>query len=134
MKRALWVVLLMVISVAIAYLLLAGYQSLVSATPAEGFGSAATLLFLFMDVGLIAFLLAMIVFALRGVFGYGWIVLAAFLATVLNFVVVIVVGFVQGGAAPWAFMLFAVLAGVAFLVGVLIAAPLAKRIAKPVVA
>jgi hypothetical protein len=130
MKRALWVLLLVVISVAIAYLLLAGYQSLVSATPADGFASAGTMLFFFMDVGLIAFALTMIVFAVRRIHKYGWVVLVAFLATVLNLIVVVVVGFIQGGAAPWAFMLFATLAGTAFLIGVLIAAPIAKRIAK----
>ncbi len=128
-RRVLWVVLLVVIATAIAYGVLAAWQALISSPPVEAFGSAATLLFTFMDVGLIAFLLAMIVFAIRGIHKYGWVVLAAFLATVLNMIVVLVVGFIQGGAAPWAFLLFAVWAGFAFLIGVLIAAPIAKRIA-----
>jgi peptidoglycan/LPS O-acetylase OafA/YrhL len=133
-RRVLWVVLLVVIAVAIAYVLLTAWQALISSPPTEAFGSAATLLFTFMDVGLIAFAVVMIVFAIRGIHGYGRVVLTAFLATVLNFIVVIVVGFIQGGAAPWGFMLFAVTAGIAFMIGVLIAAPIAKRIAKPSVA
>jgi hypothetical protein len=130
-SRVLWVVLLLAFTVVIAYLILTAWQALISSPPIEAFGSAFSLLFNFMDVGLLAWLIVLIVFAVRGVFGFGWVVLAAFLGTVLNLIVVTIVGFIQGGAAPWAFILFALTAGFAVMVGVLIAAPIAKRIAKP---
>jgi hypothetical protein len=62
--------------------------------------------------------------------GIGGAVLAAVLAAFVNLVVVTIVGMVQQGWAPL-FMLFAVLAGIAFVIGAAIAVPVAFRVVKP---
>lgn len=129
-SRVLWVVLLMLLTTAIAYLLLAGLQLILTGDIAEALSSAATMLFQFMDVGLVAFLIVLILFARWGWFGFGRVVLAALLCTVVNAIVVLVVGLIQGGWGAL-MVLFAIEAGVAVLLAVLIAAPLARRLAKP---
>ena len=127
------VVLRLVVAVAIALVLLTLGQWFLSGDPVAGFLEGARLLFLFMDIGLGVWLVLLVVGAVRG-WGRGAVVLAALVGVVLNFVTVIVVGFVQGGAAPWAFMLFALEAGAAFLVGAVVAALVVKapgRAARP---
>ena len=125
MSRAATVLLHLVIAIAVALVLLTLWQLLLSGDLAAGFGEAVRLLFFFMDVGLGVWLVLLIVGAVRG-WGRGHVVLSALLGVVLNFLTVIVVGFIQGGAAPWAFMLFAIEAGLAFLVGAVVAALVVK--------
>ena len=119
------VVLRLALAIAIALALLTLWQLLLTGDLAAAFGEAVRLLFFFMDVGLAVWLILLIVGAVRG-WGRGAVVLAAFLGVVANFVTVIVVGFIQSGAAPWEFMLFAVEAGAAFLVGAVVAALVVK--------
>lgn len=121
MNRAAAVVLRLVVAVVVALVLLGLWQWFLSGDPAAGLAEAARLLFLFMDIGLAVWLVLLIVGAVRG-WGRGAAVLSAVVGVVLNLLTVIVVGFIQGGAAPWAFMLFAVEAGLAFLVGAVVAA------------
>jgi len=110
------VVLRLVVAIAVALLLLGLWQWLLGGDLAGGFAEAARLLFLFMDVGLVVWLALLVVGAVRG-WGRGRILAAALVGVLANLLTGVVVGFVQGGAAPWAFILFAVEAGVAFLVG-----------------
>ena len=51
-------------------------------------------------------------------------------AVLLNLVVVLVVGFVQGGAAPFEFLLFALTAGIWFVLAVLLATPIAHGLTR----
>jgi hypothetical protein len=125
MSRAASVLLRLVIAIAVALVLLTLWQVLLGGDLAAGFGEAVRLLFFFMDVGLGVWLVLLIVGAVRG-WGRGHVVLSALAGVVLNFVTVIVVGFIQGGAAPWAFMLFAIEGGLAFLVGAVVAALVVK--------
>jgi hypothetical protein len=70
----------------------------------------------------------LIIFTVRGrsLPGIGVTLLVAFGAVVVNAIVVLIVGFVQGGAGPWLVM-FAIVAGIAFLIAVLIVAPIVHR-------
>jgi len=129
MTRFAFVLLHLVIAIAIALLLLGLWQWFLGGDLGAGFAEGARLLFLFMDIGLGVWLVLLIVGVVRG-WGRGRVVLAAIVGTVLNLFTVIVVGFVQQGAAPWAFMVFAVTAGLAFLVGAGIAARLVPSLVK----
>jgi peptidoglycan/LPS O-acetylase OafA/YrhL len=119
------VVARLVIAVAIALALLTLWQWVLAGDLAAAFGEAVRLLFFFMDVGLAVWLILLIVGAVRG-WGRGTVVLTALIGVAANFATVIVVGFIQSGAAPWAFMLFALEAGAAFLVGAVVAALVVK--------
>ena len=114
------VTLRLVIAVTIALVPLTLWQSFLSGSLADGFAEAARLLFLFMDIGLGVWLVLLIVGSRRG-WGSGAVILAAVIGVVLNLLTVIVVGFIQGGAVPWTFILFALEAGLAFLVGAIVA-------------
>jgi hypothetical protein len=127
MTRTLAIVLQLAIAIVVSLALLTLWQWLIEDFGdglGEAFVQAARLLFLFMDVGLVVWLALLIVGAVRRR-GIGWGIRgsigAAFLAALTNLVVVIVVGFVQGG---WAmlFVLFAVAGGLAFVIGAVIAA------------
>jgi hypothetical protein len=119
------VVARLALAIAVALALLTLWQWLLTADLGAAFGEAVRLLFFFMDVGLAVWLILLIVGAVRG-WGRGSVVLTALIGVVANFVTVIVVGFIQSGAAPWAFMLFALEAGAAFLVGAVVAALVVK--------
>ena len=56
--------------------------------------------------------------------------LAAVIGVAVNALVVVVVGFIQGGWAPL-FVVFALEAGLAFLVAVLVIAPIIRRLGVP---
>ena len=124
------VVLRLVIAIAVALVLLGLGQWFLSGSLVDGFVEGARILFLFMDIGLGVWLVLLIVGAVRG-WGRGPVLLSAVVGVVLNLLTVIVVGFVQGGAAPWAFMLWAVEGGAAFLVGAVVAAPAVQPRPRP---
>jgi hypothetical protein len=117
------------LTIAVALLLLGPWQWFLGAeTLAGGFSEAARLLFLFMDVGLVVWLVLLVVVAARRrPAGVGLTLLFALIGTVTNLLTVIVVGLVQGGWA-WLFILFAVEAGVAFLLSATIVVPLVHRV------
>lgn len=116
----------------VALLLGALWQWFLAGDLAAGVVEGARLLFLFMDVGLAIWLVVLIVLAIRGraLPGIGVTLLVALVAVVLNAIVVLVVGFVQGGWGPL-LVLFAIEAGIAFLIAVLIVAPIIRRLFRP---
>lgn len=112
---------------AILVALLAGslWQEIVGGTPAE----AARRLFFFMDIGLGVWAAILLVRAVRrrALPGIGVTLLAAVAGVVLNALTVLVVGTVQGDGALL-FLGYAIEAGIAFLVAVLITAPIIHRL------
>lgn len=113
----------------VALLIGAAWQSVLAGDIAAGVVEGARLLFLFMDVGLVAWLVVLIVLIVRRREppGVGLTLAIAVAAVVLNAIVVLIVGFVQGGWAPL-YVLFAIEAGIAFLIAVLIVAPIIRRV------
>jgi hypothetical protein len=116
----------------VALLLGAAWQWFLSGDAAAALPEGARLLFLFMDVGLAVWVIALIVLAVRRrtLPGVGATLLWALVGVVVNAVVVLVVGLVQGGWAAL-FVLFAIEAGIAFLVAVLIVVPIVARLTRP---
>ena len=92
-----------------------------------GWLEGARVLVNFMDVGLGIWLVLLIVVLLRSrTVSAGWTYLLLLIGTVVNLIVVAVVGFIQGGWAPLLVM-FAIEAGVASLVAAAIIVPLVHR-------
>jgi len=127
-------VLDVVLTVAVALLLLTGWQWFVSGSPAEAFGEGVRVLFNFMDVGLAVWAILLIVGAVRGRSraggpGAGRTWLFLLIGAVVNLIVVTVVGFVQGG---WALLLivFAIEAGLAALIAGAVVIPLVHRLVR----
>jgi hypothetical protein len=98
---------------------------------ASGAVEGARLLFFFMDVGLAIWVVVLIVLTVRrrALPGVGVTLLAAVVGVAVNALVVVVVGFIQGGWAPL-FVLFAIEAGIAFLIAVLVVAPIIRRLVR----
>lgn len=118
--------------VLVALLLGALWQWFLTGDLASGVVEGARLLFLFMDVGLAIWLVALIVLIVRRRTLPGIVVtlVAAIAGVVVNAVVVLIVGFIQGGWAPL-YIVFAIEAGIAFLIAVLIVAPIIRRLIRP---
>ena len=131
MVRVATVLLHLVTAVVVALVLLTVWQGAVLGGLPAGFGEAARLLFLFMDIGLGVWLVLLIVGAVRGWRG---VFLTAVIGAALNLLTVLVVGFVQQGAVAWEFLFFAAAAGVAFLVGVAVSGIIVPRLVKPTIA
>ncbi len=127
-RKVAWIAVELVLSILFALVILTAWQGFLSGSILEGFDGAARSLFLFMDVGLLAFLLWLILRAARGRRPYA--ALGALGASLINLVVVVIVGFIQGGAAPFGFMLFAITAGIAFVLAVLVATPIAHGLTR----
>lgn len=127
---ALVVEVLLVILVAL--LLGALWQWFLTGDLASGVVEGARLLFLFMDVGLAIWLVVLIVLTVRrrAFPGIGVTLLVALIAVALNAIVVLIVGFIQGGWGPL-LVLFAIEAGIAFLIAALIVAPIIRRLFPP---
>jgi hypothetical protein len=130
-RVALRLVLLVVFTIVFALVLLTGWQAFLGTSLPDAAAEAARLLFLFMDVGLLAWVILLIIAVARkrppspgAVLGF------AAIGVAVNLVVVTVVGFIQGGWAPL-FVLFAVEAGIATLVAVLLALGLVNVLVKP---
>jgi hypothetical protein len=120
-----------VLTVAVALLLLGGWQSILSGSAAAGFAEGFRVLFNFMDVGLGLWLVLLIVFAVRSrALSARRAYLLLVVGAVVNLLVVITVGFVQGGWAPL-LVLFAVEAGIACLIAGAIVVSLVHRLVKP---
>ena len=113
----------------VALLLGALWQWFLTGDLGSGFVEGARLLFFFMDVGLAIWLVVLIVLTVRrrALPGVGVTLLVAAIGVAINAVVVLVVGFIQGGWGP-GFVLFAIEAGIAFLIAVLIVAPIIHRL------
>lgn len=115
-----------VLALLLALLLLGSWLRLTGQEPAVVTGESPRLLFFFMDIGLGVWLVALIVLAVRrrALPGVGATLLAAVAGVVLNALTVFVVGLVQGES----YISFAIEAGVAFLVAVLVTAPIIRRL------
>ena len=124
------VVLALLVQIAVvlllALVLLGAWLRLSGQEPAAVTGEAPRLLFLFMDIGLGVWLVALIVLVLRrrALPGVGATLLAAVAGVVLNALTVFVVGLLQGHVH----LAYAIEAGVAFLVAVLVTAPIIRRL------
>lgn len=127
-RKVAWIAVELVLSIVFALILLTAWQGFLSGSIVDGFVEGARMLFLFMDVGLLAFLLWLILRSARG--GRPYAALGALGAVLINLIVVIIVGFVQGGAAPFGFMLFAITAGTLFVLAVLVATPIAHGLTR----
>ncbi len=125
MNRVVAVILRLLIAIAVALVPLTLWQTALRGSLADGFAEAARLLFLFMDIGLGVWLVLLVVGAMRG-WGTRRLFLAAVIGVVVNLATVTVVGLVQGGTVPWEFMLWAIEAGIAFLVGAAVALAVVK--------
>jgi len=117
-----------VLTVAVALLLLGGWQSILAGSAVDGFPEAFRMLFNFMDVGLGLWTVLLIVFAMRSrALSASRTYLLLLIGTVVNLLVVITVGFIQGGWAP-TLVLFAIEAGIACLVAAAIVVPIVHRV------
>jgi hypothetical protein len=110
----------------LALLLLGAWLRLTAQEPAGVIGEAPRLLFLFMDIGLGVWVVLLIVLTVRrrALPGVAATLLAALAGVVLNALTVVVVGLVQGEV----YLTYAIEAGIAFLVAVLVAAPVIHRL------
>ena len=122
-RKVAWIAVELILSILFALILLTAWQGFLSGSIVDGFVEGARMLFLFMDVGLVAFLIWLIIRAVQG--GRPYAAPGAVGAVLVNLVVVLIVGFVQGGAAPFAFLLFGLTAGIWFVLAVLVATPIA---------
>ena len=115
--------------VVVALLLGALWPWLLVGDLASGFVEGARLLFFFMDVGLAIWVVVLIILMVRrrSLPGIGVTLLVAVAAVAVNAIVVLIVGFAQGGWAP-VYVLFAIQAGIAFLIAVLVVAPIIRRL------
>lgn len=122
-----------VLTIAVALLLLGGWFSILGGGFPEGF----RVLFNFMDVGLALWLVLQIIVIVLGarqarspVLSPARAYLLLLIGAVVNALVVLVVGFVQGGWAPL-LVLFAIEAGLACLIAAAIVLPIVHRLVKP---
>ena len=127
-RKVAWIAVEMILSILFALVLLTAWQGFLTGSIVDGFADGARMLFLFMDVGLVAFLLWLIIRSVRG--GRPYAAPAAIVAVLLNLIVVLIVGFVQGGAAPFGFLLFGLTAGFWFVLAVLVATPIAHGLTR----
>jgi hypothetical protein len=129
------VVLTLVLEVLLAVLLalvIGGlFLMLLGASPAEAFLSESPrLLFIFMDVGLVVWVVLLIVGAIRRK-GLGWsiggTILAAVIAALVNLIVVAVLA-IAGGGADIFFIALGFEAGAIFVIAAAIATLLVRRV------
>jgi hypothetical protein len=127
-------VLDVVLTIGLSLLFLALWQWFLGGGSGNPFPEAIRVLFNFMDVGLGVWVVLLIIWAIRGrsrVVGPSAALTYLFLliGTVVNLIVVTIVGFIQGGAGPWLVM-FAVVGGFAVLVCAAIVVPIVHRVLK----
>ncbi|CAN5306353.1 hypothetical protein BH11ACT3_BH11ACT3_12740 [soil metagenome] len=124
------------LTIVFALVLLGLRETIQRGDAAAGFAEGARLLFLFMDIGLGVWLVALIVIAVRGRAtsrwaGVGVTLLALLGGVIVNLLVVIVVGFAQRGSLPTQFVGYAIEAGICALLAALPAVTLIHRLVKP---
>ena len=123
------IVLDVVVTVVLSLLLLTVWRSMAGATAANSFGEAAQRLFLFMDVGLLVWVLMLMITALRRrPVGAGLALVFGAVGALANLLTVVLVGFAQQGGWAEQFILFAIEAGIAFLVAAVIAVLVVHRL------
>ncbi|WP_395640726.1 hypothetical protein [Pseudolysinimonas sp.] len=131
MPRVVLAIVVQTALVLLLALLVLGAWLRISGRPVDVVTESPRLLFFFMDIGLGVWLLLLVVLAVRrrALPGVAVTLLAAVAGVVLNALTVLVVGVVQGES----FLDYAIEAGLAFLVAVLVAAPIIHRLFRPVV-
>lgn len=107
-------------TIALALVILAAREGIRLGSAADGLAEGARRLFLFMDIGLGVWLIALVAIAIRGRRSDRWakrgITLALLLAGgMINLLVVIAVGFAQQGRFPLTFVGYATDAGICAL-------------------
>jgi hypothetical protein len=133
MSRPLFALIAEVLLVVVVALFVGAlWQWMLTGDLASGFVEGARLLFFFMDVGLVLWVVVLVVLTVRrrALPGIGVTLLVAAVGVAINAIVVLIVGFAQGGWAPL-YVLFAVQAGIAFLLAVLLVAPIVRRLHRP---
>lgn len=135
-RTAIRIVLDVVLTIVIALLLLSARESLRLGSIAEGTAEGARLLFLFMDIGLGVWVIALVAIAVRGRrerrwAGRGITLFALLVGAVVNLLVVIAVGFAQTGSFPVTFFGYAVEAGICTLLAAVPAVSLSHRALAP---
>lgn len=123
------IALQVVLAIVVALVLGAIWQWFLKGQLMEGLAEGSRLLFFFMDVGLVVWVVILVVRAVRRrrASGVTATLIAAVVGVIVNGLVVAIVGFAQGGWNPM-FVLFAVEAGVTFLIAVLITAPIVRSL------
>ncbi len=121
-----------VLTIALALPFLTLWQWLLGGFSTDAFAEAIRVLFNFMDVGLGVWVVLLIIWAIRGrTRGGGPSAAVTYLflmiGTVVNLIVVTIVGFIQGGAGPLLVM-FAIVGGFAVLVCAAIVLPIVHRV------
>jgi hypothetical protein len=122
------------LTIVLSLLFLTLWQGFLSDFSGDAFAEAFRVLFNFMDVGLAIWVVLLIIWAIRGrTRGGGPSAARTFLfvliGTVVNLVVVTIVGFIQGGFAPLLIM-FAIVGGFAVLVSAAIVVPIVHRVVR----
>ncbi len=133
-RPVLRLILDVVLTIGLSLLFLALWQWFLGGGTGDPFPEAIRVLFNFMDVGLAIWVVLLIIWAIRGrTRGGGPSAALTFLflivGTVVNAIVVTIVGFIQGGAGAWLVM-FAIVGGFAVLVSAAIVVPIVHRAVK----
>lgn len=123
------IVLDVLLTVILALVLLTVWRAVASGSVDGSLGQASQRLFLFMDIGLLVWVILLGTAAGRGrSAGAGLTLVFAAVGTLANLMTVIVVGFVQQGTWAEQFILFAIEAGIAVLLATAAAVLLVHRL------
>jgi hypothetical protein len=132
-RPVLRLILDVVLTIALSLLLLGLWQWFLGGDLGAAFPEALRVLFNFMDVGLAIWAVLLIVFTVRsrsrGGVSAGRTYLFLLIGSILNLLVVLTVGFIQGGWAPL-LVLFAIEAGIACLLSAAVVVPIVHRLAR----
>lgn len=122
------IILDVLVTVVVSLVLLTVWRAMATGSLADGVAQAAQRLFLFMDVGLLAWVALLSIAALRRrPAGAGLTLVFAAVGALANLLVVVAVGFLQQGGWAIDFILFAIEGGIAFLLAAVMAVVLVHR-------
>lgn len=127
-RKIAWIAVELTLSLAFALMILTAWLGLHGGSVTDAFLLACHHLFLFMDVGLVVFLLWLVLRAARNARPYAAI--GAAVGALLNLLAVLLIGLAQEGAVPTDFLLTAVTAGIAFVLAVMVATPIAHGLTR----
>jgi hypothetical protein len=122
-RKVAWIAVELILSILLSLAILTAWKGFLLGSIVDGFFEAVRELFLFMDVGLLAFLVWLVIRTAHG--GRPYAAPGALVAVLLNLVVVLIVGAAQDGGGPLEFVPAALTAGAVFVIAVLLATPIA---------
>lgn len=123
------IILDVLLTVALSLVLLTLWRTVANGSLGGSLAGAAQRLFLFMDIGLLAWVVLLVIAAVRRrPAGAGLTLVFAAVGALANLLTVIAVGFVQQGTWASAFIQFAIEAGIAFLIAAAIVVLLVHRL------